>query len=153
MLDSVDLMDALITPSACVMRIKADIPVSALIATLQSLPAMFVVSLCLSFSGEKKISKSELDKIFILNFPRTFFSTDSRAIAARRAEWQAYQCLKKCGKIQNVVSNSDFEIFFSWMHALKFIFFWVSSKNWYINVYKIPMSQWSHVPKYVHCIV
>ena len=110
MLDSVDLMDALITPSACVMRIKADIPVSALIATLQSLPAMFVVSLCLSFSGEKKISKSELDKIF-LNFPRTFFSTGSRAIAARRAEWQAYQCLKKCGKIQNVVSSSDFDFF------------------------------------------
>ena len=43
MLDYVDLMDALIMPSACVMRIKADIPVSALIATLQSIPAMFVV--------------------------------------------------------------------------------------------------------------
>ena len=45
MLDYVDLMDALIMPSACVMRIKADIPVSALIATLQSIPAMFVVKI------------------------------------------------------------------------------------------------------------
>ena len=68
MLDSVDLMDALITPSACVMRIKADIPVTALIATLQSLPAMFVVSLCLSFrtwiSGEKKSQSQNSIKFF-----------------------------------------------------------------------------------------
>ena len=55
MQDSVDLMDALITPSACVMRIKADIPVSALIATLQSLPAMFVVSFYLSFFNSMDI--------------------------------------------------------------------------------------------------
>ena len=35
---------------------------------------------------------------------------------ARRAKWQTYQ---KCGKIQNVVSSFDFEIFFSLeMHAL-----------------------------------
>ena len=80
MLDSVDLMDALITPSACVMRIKADIPVTALIATLQSLPAMFVVSLCLSFSGEKKFSKSELDKN-IFEFSSHFFQ-----------HWQSSNC-------------------------------------------------------------
>ena len=51
-------------------------------------------------------------------FSRTFFSTGNRAMVGRRAKWQAYQCLKKCGKIQNVVSSSDFEIFSSEMYAL-----------------------------------
>ena len=51
----------------------------------------------------------------ILIFPAIFsVSTGSRAIAARRAEWQTYQCKK----IKNVVSSSDFEIFSLEFHAL-----------------------------------
>ena len=34
------------------------------------------------------------------------------------AEWQAYHSAKKGGKIQNVVSSSDFGIFSPLMHAL-----------------------------------
>ena len=37
---------------------------------------------------------------------------------ALQAEWQAYHSAKKGGKIQNVVSSSDFEIFSPLMHAL-----------------------------------
>ena len=37
---------------------------------------------------------------------------------ALQAEWQAYHSAKNGGKIQNVVSSSDFEIFSPEKHAL-----------------------------------
>ena len=73
--------------------------------------------LLLEHEFEEKKSQSQ-NSIQQFEFSRTFFSTGNRAIAARRAEWQVYQSVqKKCGKIQNVVSSSDFEIFSPEIHA------------------------------------
>ena len=79
------------------------------------LPTLYALNQALytraSFSGEKK-SQSQNSKLHF-EFSRTFVGTGSRALAARQAKrHQAYQCWKKCGKIQNVGSSSDFEIFF-----------------------------------------
>ena len=42
-------------------------------------------------SFRRKKSQSQ-NSILHFEFSRTFFSTGNRAIVARRAEWQAYQC-------------------------------------------------------------
>ena len=51
-------------------------------------------------------------------FSRTFFSTGRPTILPAGPLLLNCQCWKKCGKIQNVVSNSDFEIFSPEIHAL-----------------------------------
>ena len=66
-------------------------------------------------SGEK-ISKSVLDTIFWI-FP-PFFSTVRPAILPAGPQLLDCQYWKKCGKIQNVASSSDFDIFFPEIHPL-----------------------------------
>ena len=56
------------------------------------LKVSFMQNLELAFQ-EKKSQSQNLIQHF--EFSRTFFSSGSRAIAARWAEWQAYQSLKK----------------------------------------------------------
>ena len=43
----------------------------------------------MDFRRKKSQSQNSMQDF---EFSRTFFSTGSRAIAARRAKWQAYQC-------------------------------------------------------------
>ena len=61
---------------------------------------------------EKKISKSKLDTTFWI-FPH-FFSTGRSAILPAGPLLLDSQYWKKCGKVQNVVSSCDFEIFMLW---------------------------------------
>ena len=77
------------------------------------------LTITLEHAFQEKKSQSQ-NSIQHFEFSRPFFSTGSRAIAAQRAEWQAYYglpVLRKCGKIQNVVSSTVFEIFSPEMHA------------------------------------
>ena len=68
-------------------------------------------------SGEKSQSQNSIQ---LFEFPRTFFSTGRPAILPAGPLLLDCHCWKKCGKIQNVISSSDFEIFSPQIHALVF---------------------------------
>ena len=61
----------------------------------------------------ENISKSELDTTFWI-FPHFFGTVVRPAIQPAGPLLLDCQYWNKCGKIQNVVSSSDFEIFLSW---------------------------------------